>query len=60
MGSLSFPLSNSVEPKRKQTKGYYFSRESLSLQVFLYGNTLKVAVMQFRKERSYFGALGEQ
>lgn len=57
---LPFPLSNSVESKRKQTRHIIFPDCPLPLQGFLYDNTLNMVVMQFGKGRSYFDVLGEQ
>lgn len=49
-----------MESNRKQAKGCFFLDGQMSLQAYLYGNTFNVAVMQFWKERNYFGALGDQ
>lgn len=49
-----------IESKRKQSRGCFFLDSQMSLQVYPYSNTFNMAVMQFWKERNYFGVLGDQ
>lgn len=48
------------EIKKEATKGVFFLDSQMSLLVYPYSNTFNMAVMQFWKERNYFGVLGEQ
>ena len=49
-----------MKSKRKQPRGYFFLDSQMSLLVYPYSNTFNMAVMQFWKQRNYFGVLGEQ
>ena len=40
--------------------GIFFLDSHMSLLVYPYSNTFNMAVMQFWKQRNYFGVLGEQ
>ena len=59
MVTFFFP-SYWMKSKRKQPRRYFFLDSQMSLLVYPYSNTFNMAVMQFWKERNYFGVLGEQ
>lgn len=59
---ILFPFSCRIQWNRKGCNrgGIVFLDSQTSSQVYLYDNTLQMAVTQFWKERNYVSALREQ